>query len=68
MEKIIEYSVVTGKLEELVAGVNERIANGLQPFGPLVARPSPEGVMYHQAMIKTAWDNTPPKFRAAMQR
>jgi len=68
MEKIIEYSVVSGKLEQLVSAVNERIANGFQPFGGLVVRPSPEGAMYHQAMIKTAWDTTPPEFRSAMQR
>jgi hypothetical protein len=64
MEKIIQYTVISGKIEDVIATVNKHIAeDGLEPFGHLVVRPSPEGAMYHQAMVKKFWDNTPTEFR-----
>jgi len=68
MEQITEYLVVSGKLEQVIADVNSGITNGLEPIGGLTVRPSPEGILYHQAMVRKVWDNTPPEFRAAMQR
>ncbi len=65
MEKIVQYFVVTGKLDEVVTKVNDMIAEncGWEPFGGLVVRPSPEGAVYHQPMVRKFWDKTSPEFR-----
>ena len=68
MEKIVEYLAISGKADALVDDVNKRIADGFEPLGGVAIRPSPEGLLLLQAMVKKAWDNTPPEFRAAMGR
>lgn len=65
MEKIVAYHLIPGKdLADLAAKVNEFIRNnGLEPFGSVFYGQGASANTPCQAVVKKAFDNTPPEFR-----
>ncbi|BCO25387.1 hypothetical protein MIZ03_0247 [Rhodoferax lithotrophicus] len=52
MQKVVEYTVVSGKLPTLIAEVNELIKDGWQPLGACQDSSSEDSFIGIQTMVK----------------
>lgn len=61
MQRIVEYKVVSGKLDVVVNEVNEMIKDGWQPFGECQDSSSEDNYLGMQTMVKYASPHLAPR-------
>lgn len=67
--KIIEYGVCSGRdNSELVRYVNLQLDRGYQPYGFVYTSVQEDGLMFHQAMVRTATAGKPAKSKLMMSK